>query len=260
MRARYLAALVFAVVALAGCGGSGQSRVVIAAGTTLVDSGFMAELVASYAQISPDTTLSVVGLSSAEAIAYAQAHTADLIVTHTADALDAFLENHPVALRVRPFTSTFFLVADPSLTFEPASLEATLAVVAEEGLLFVSRDDGSGTNAAELDAWAAIGFDPREEPWYIRTGTGMGATLLVTDQRHGVTLAEHGAYLASSETLSLVVLAGTNIDNPYDLTVVDASGNPEARLFSDWLMSDSGRQAITDANQRLFGQQVYIVP
>lgn len=255
-----VAALAVAVLGLAACGGSGQHRVVVAAGTTLVDSGFMDELVAAYADTAPEIRVSIVGLSSAEAIAYASAGNAAVIITHNRALLDAYLATNLSSARVDMFSSSFFLVADPTVDLPSGSLGAALVVVAAEGIPFVSRDDGSGTHAAELAAWEAVGIDPTGEPWYIRTGTGMGATLLVTDQRHAVTLTEHGSFLAAQQPLSLVEVDGTLLPNPYDLTVIDPSGTSEALAFAAWLTSSEGREVIVEINERLFGTQVYAVP
>jgi tungstate transport system substrate-binding protein len=163
-------------------------------------------------------------------------------------------------VRFDVFASDFFLVADPEIGLVADSIEQALSIVEAEALLFVSRDDRSGTNMAELKAWDASGIDPSGEPWYIRTGTGMGSTLQVTDQRHGVTLAEHGAYLASESVLSLVRVDNTLIINPYDLTVIDPEADSAAIAFAEWITSPDGVDAIRNANLKLFGTQVYATP
>jgi tungstate transport system substrate-binding protein len=155
------------------------------------------------------------------------------------------------------FASEFFIVVDSSIPLIAGSVEEALSSIATRSLPFMSRDDGSGTNAAELTAWQSAGIDPSGEPWYFRTGTGMGSTLQVADQRHATTLTEHGSFLASESVLSLVRVENTALDNPYDLTVVDPGGNPAASTFAVWLASPDGAVVITNANQKLFGEQVY---
>jgi len=260
MRRKWIAVLVLVILVSAACSSPTRSRVVIAAGTTLVDSGFMAHLVATYEENGRETELSVIGLSSAEAIALAGAGNADVIITHNREALDVYLSEHPESMRRDVFSSTFFLVADPVIELDVASLEDALRVVAERGYSFVSRDDGSGTNAAELAAWQAIGVDPSLEGWYIRTGTGMGSTLQVTDQRRSITLTEQGAFLASAPALSLEPVSSTVIPNPYDLTLIDPSSNGAAASFVEWLVSPDGALAIEKANNDLFDMQVYVIP
>lgn len=85
----------------------------------------------------------------------------------------------------------------------------------------------------------------------------MASTLLVADQRHATTLTEHGSFLASDSTLSLVAVENTSIENPYDLTVIDPEGNSAAAAFALWLVSPEGVVVITNANEKLFGEQVY---
>lgn len=261
MRAKRLVLIGAALLAvLAGCSSSSETRVIIGAGTTLVDSQLMSEIVAAYGEVEPDVDLSVVGLSSAEAIALAEAGDADLIITHARESLGEFLTQHSESVRFDVFASKFFIVADPTISLSAASVEDAFAAIAEQEITFVSRDDGSGTNAAELAAWDRAGVDPSGASWYLRTSTGMGATLQVTDQRHATTLAEHGAFIASQGTLSLVPVANTEIRNPYDLTVVDVGKNPAAMAFAEWLTSAQGVAAITTANVNLFGEQVYAAP
>ncbi|MCL1599943.1 MAG: substrate-binding domain-containing protein [Actinomycetia bacterium] len=260
MLGRWLLIAPAIVLLAAGCSSSGETRVVVAAGTTLVDSQFMAEIAEAYAEVEPLTELSVVALSSAQAISLAEAGDADVMITHSREALDEFLEAHPRSVRYDVFASDFFLVADPEIRLVVDSIEQALSVVADEAHLFVSRDDRSGTHIAELDAWDASGIDPSGQPWYIRTGTGMGSTLQVADQRHGVTLAEHGAYLASESVLSLLRVDNTVIGNPYDLTVVGPEADRAAIAFAEWMTSPDGVVVIQDANLKLFGKQVYATP
>jgi tungstate transport system substrate-binding protein len=262
LRGRIAVAAAIAVFAVS-CGGPTGERVILAAGTTLVDSGFLGMVVEQYEGGAPEYSVSVVGLSSAQAIAYADAGNADLTITHDAIALGSFLERNPSAVSAVPFVSRFLVVAPRDVV--PALEDATTAFrfVAETATPFVSRDDRSGTHVREQAIWASVPFDPTVEPWYVRTGTGMGATLLVADQFAAVTLTELGAYLDVADILSLVEVQLANDDglaNPYDITAVDPSGSPGSVAFMQWLVSDAGRGAITLANDELFGSQVYEVP
>lgn len=260
MRRQVVALMGSLLLVLASCSGSSDARVVVGAGSTLVDSLLIAEVVEAYAEVEPTVQVSVVGLSSSEAIAVAAAGNADVIITHNHDALAVYLDEHPESERFDVFSSTFFVVTPPSITFDVNSAEEALIVISENALPFVSRDDGSGTHAAELAAWAGAGVDPSDEPWYIRTGTGMGATLQVADQRDAATLAEHGAFLAAQSSLSLARVESTEIPNPYDLTVIDPSANTAAADLAAWMTSADGVAAIEQANALLFGEQVYAAP
>jgi tungstate transport system substrate-binding protein len=255
--------LVALVVGVSACASSGGERVVVAAGTTVVDSGLVDYLVDAFASDGGPGEIDVIALSSQQSFAYAAAGNADVTITHEEDLLESFLLEAPAAVASPVFSSRFTYVAAPGLTFPRPDVDVILETVAADGLEFVSRDDGSGTHAREVEMWEAVDIDPSGEPWYIRTGTGMGDTLLVTDQRRAVTLAEIGAYLATADALSLVpVDDGTDprLVNPYDLTVVDPANNDAAVEFFAWLISERGREAIVGANEDLFGSQVYQLP
>ena len=256
--------LLLAVVLLAaGCASSSSGRVVVAAGTTVVDSGLVAYVVDAYIEDGGSDEIDVIALASQQSFAYATAGNADITITHEQELLTAFLSQTPTAVSSPVFTSRFVYVAPPELGFPSPTIASILETVASEGVTFVSRDDGSGTHAREAMMWDEVGIDPTGESWYIRTGTGMGETLLVADQRGGVTLAELGAYLAAEDALSIVpVDDGTDprLVNPYDITVVDPSDNEAAVEFFAWLTSEPGRAAILEANEELFGAQVYVLP
>ncbi len=260
---RRLAALCMAAVSLlAACGGASGERVVIAAGTTLVDSGFLQLVVDAYERGHDGVELSIVGLGSAEAIAYAEAGSADVIVTHNKDLLDQLIDRVPRAHRTSPFASTFVVLGPPGMQGAASPVDL-FASVAQHGVPFVSRDDGSGTNAKEREIWALVPHDPSGDDWYVRTGSGMGATLLVANEKGAVTLSELGAWLTARDGLRLSELPITDtalLDNPYEVTVLFPAELPEAADFQGWLMTESGRAAIVAANDELFGRQVYRTP
>ncbi|MGI9584578.1 MAG: substrate-binding domain-containing protein [Acidimicrobiia bacterium] len=254
------AALALVVVS---CGGSSTDRVIVGAGTTLVDSGFLDLVVEQYQADVGDVTMSVVGLSSAQAIAYAEAGNADVIVTHDPIALATFLSENPSSVSDVAFVSSFIVVAPPGVVPRSTDATAVFRYVSQTATPFVSRDDGSGTHVREQVLWASVPYQPVGESWYTRTGTGMGATLLVADQRAAATLTELGAFLASDDILVLDEVPlddDADLVNPYNVTAVAPSTNPEALAFMDWLLSDRGRTAITSANNELFGSQVYQLP
>jgi tungstate transport system substrate-binding protein len=255
--------LVALVLGASACASSGGERVIVAAGTTVVDSGLVEFLVDAYVTEGGRGEIDVVALSSQQSLAYATAGNADVTITHEEDLLATFLAEVPAAVSSPVFSSRFVYVAAPGLEFPLPTVESILDTVAAEDIDFVSRDDGSGTYSREVAMWDAVGLDPVDEPWYIRTGTGMGETLLVTDQRRGVTLAEEGAFLAVAEQISLVPAddgSDPRLVNPYDITVVDPSGNEASVEFFAWLTSEGGQAAIVAANDELFGVAVYRLP
>jgi len=260
---RRLVALVAAVVVVvSACSSTEDQRVVVAAGTTVVDSGFIEAVIDTYIADGGQGQISVVGLSTQQALAYASAGNADVTITHDRDALNVFLDATPDASASPVFSSRFVLVGPPGSSFEDRTPAGVLRAVASESIPFVSRDDGSGTHTKEIELWSTSGIDPTDAPWYIRTGTGMGATLQVASARSAVTLAEIGVVLAAKDQIDLVVVStdAAILRNPYDVAVVGGEDQPLAGAFVTWLLSERGRRAIEDANESIFGTQVYQVP
>jgi tungstate transport system substrate-binding protein len=244
-----------------GCA-SAPPRVVVAAGTSVVDSGLMEQLVEAYRETGIDVDFSVVGAGTGEALALAAAGSADLVVAHQRDLEEAFLAEHSEAVAKPVFSSTFLLVGPPDGSrSDGRAITELFAAIAVDAVPFVTRRDESGSYAKEREIWALTGVDPVGEEWYIETGQGMGFTLQVADQRSAFALAEEGAYRTIAREISLVpvdVEARPGLlENPYRAIVVDPDSGSAALGFVEWLRSDVGRRALIAANEELYGDIVY---
>lgn len=253
---RGIVALVALAVIAAGCGG-GEERVVVAAGTTLVDSGFVERVLGQYPA---EVRTSVVAASSREAFALGSGGSAELMITHLEEAEQEFLAAHPGAEQSPVFTSEFVLVGPSGEPLAAPDVVAAFRQIAAEGRPFVSRGDGSGTAAREEQLWGLAGIDPSGETWYIETGQGMGFTLQVADQRDAFTLAEMGTFLAA-ESITLVPFIDARQDdrlaNPYRVTLIPEASE-EARSLYHWLLGADGFEAMMAADRELFGSPIYL--
>ena len=235
---------------LAACGGG--ERVIVGAGTTTVDSGFMAELERAYGE-----EVSIVPGSTAELLELAAQGAVDVVIVHDEAQEMAFMADHSEAVRAEAFTSSFLLVgpADQVDRLAVNSAAETLEAISANQLTFVTRADGSGTHSREQALWRQAGVDPTGD-WYVATGQGMGLTLQVADQRDGFTLVELGVFESVVGTIDLVPVAVPNdgsLDNPYSLILVSAAGSG----FFNWLVSDEGAAGVAAANDAVFGSDVY---
>ncbi len=244
------------VLLVVACGGTDE-RVIVGAGTTLVDSGFMGALVAEYETNHPGVELSVLAESSAQILNLGRSGAADVLFTHAPQQEADFLADENPQMSELVFASAFLLVGPTELAASLTGLTTreAFAAIASNGYRFVSRGDGSGTHETELSQWPG-GAEPAAD-WYLSTGQGMGLTMQVADQRGAFTLAEAGAFYAVENLDRLIPVDLTDPPaNPYRVTVI--AGSPEEGLrFAEWLFSESGKATIVRVNQELFGATVY---
>ena len=261
MRHRTGLSLAALALIVASCSGP-DTRLVVAAGTTVVDSGFLDRVVQAYEESHPDVRVSVVGQPTRLALALGRDGAADVTITHAPTQEEEFVDGGGAVMATRVFSSVFLLAGPPSLAeaFRGYEMPEVLREVVEREIPFVSRADGSGTFDKEWENWIEAGLDPRLQDWYIETGQGMGPTLLVADQREALVLVEVGALLAAAGTVTLSDLGidPAGLENPYTAMVMAASGQQAAAIqFVEWLGSPSGIAAINSANAELFGTIVY---
>ena len=259
---RKAALAVTAALLCAACVGTSSNRVIVASGTSIVDSGFIDALVEIYEEARPSAHILVVANPTRLALELGRQKTADLIITHAPAQEEAFVAEGLASRHSPVFASRFVLVGPDSwLTRTQSSgVHEAFRDLAAEGQVFVSRGDGSGTHDLEKEVWRDSGLDPTGQPWYLVTGLGMGPTLLVADQREGVTLAEAGAFVSARDAISLVDLdlSPEGLENPYSAIVVnDSPGEAGAANLLDWLLSAEGKRAIDEVNTQLFGETIY---
>jgi tungstate transport system substrate-binding protein len=252
---------ILSIVAIAvGCSAA-PDRVVVAAGTTIVDSGYIEALIDEYPGAGE---FSIVAASSREGFALGEGGAAGVLFTHLAAVEDAYLADHPESPQAPVFTSRFLVVGPPdqAVVVSGSDVVDAFAAIAAAGAPFVSRGDGSGTAARERSIWDLVGIDPVGAAWYIETGQGMGFTLQVTDQRDAFTLVEGGSFFAEATVLGLEEVPVTStrrglLDNPYRMTVVDPSDGSAATDLFEWMTSSDGRAAMIRVNESLYGRVVY---
>ena len=255
-----IAALALVLVGgLGGCSAS-EARVVVAAGTTLVDSGVVDVLASSYERAEPVVEVSVVGRSTRQVLDLGGRGAADLLITHAPSQEAAFLSQHPDAEAFALFSSRFLLVgpAERASALDGLTPKQAFSEIANRGWSFVTRADGSGTHDAEMEIWHEVGIRPKDASWYTETGQGMGLSLQVADQRAAFILVEEGTYLSAGAVLRLLPVdfaPGSYPENPY--TAIVPAGNAMAEAFVVWMLSEAGRAVLAGANEELFGSTIF---
>ena len=154
--------------------------------------------------------------------------------------------------------------ADPASAKGAADLSAALNAIADSGVLFVSRGDGSGTHRKELALWKGADREvaANGSSWYQEVGSGMGATLNIAIGKGAYTLTDRASWEMFGNKMDFEVLVEGDkaLFNQYGVMAVSAKKCPDTNVaggqaFLDWLISDNGQGRI--AAFKPMGKQLF---
>jgi tungstate transport system substrate-binding protein len=252
---RSLVALI-AIAAAVHSASAAERSITLASTTSVEASGLLANILPQFTAKS-GITVNVVAQGTGKALDTARRGDADLLLVHDPEAERQFMDEGHGATR-RQIAWNDFVIVGPST--DPAHIRggndsvAALKSIASARAPFVSRGDKSGTNAAELRLWKAVGQTPDtlgKEKWYRDIGGGMGEALNVASAMSAYTLSDRGTWLSFNNKGSLVIAieGDSRLINRYDVIELDpqkhAGSNLDvAKIFADWLVSPEGQQAI----------------
>ncbi|WP_293170867.1 substrate-binding domain-containing protein [Oceanithermus sp.] len=180
----------------------------LATTTSVNDSGLLDALLPGFTQ-ETGIPVQVIAVGTGQALAIAGRGDADAVLVHAPDLEARFLhEGQGVAHACIAYNN--FVIAGP--TADPArvgaaadALDAMRRIYAA-GAPFVSRGDNSGTYHRERALWEAAGLRPDGQPWYLESGSGMGATLSLAAEKRAYTLTDLGTYLFMKDKVELADL------------------------------------------------------
>ncbi|WP_290597327.1 MULTISPECIES: substrate-binding domain-containing protein [unclassified Archaeoglobus] len=242
--------------------------------TSLYDTGLLEDAIAPAFKEETGITLRFIPKGTGAAIQDAKHGLADAIMVHARSKEIEFMKDG-YGVNRKVFAYNFFVIVGPSN--DPAGIKGmspteALKKIVEAGregrAIWVSRDDGSGTNVKEESLWKAAGFEYEElrnESWFRATGTGMGKTLLYTSNTKAYTLSDIGTYLKYKKDglidLDVLVNEGEELINIYSIIIT----NPEkfnkdyegAILLSKWLTSEEGQKIIGEYGLEEYGMPLF---
>jgi tungstate transport system substrate-binding protein len=274
-RAAY-SALALGVWLLAACSGAPavpatappaeRPALSLATTTRVRDSGLLDPLLAEFGRETGFTVQPHVGTAS-DALRLAAQGDVDALLVDSPAAETALVQSGAGRDRRLIMADDFVLLgaaADPArVAGQPA--RSALKKIAATGATWVSRRDGSDSNAFELRLWdATMGRDVQHEGWYVSTHQGDAATLAEANRRQAYTLSDRLTYLANRAQLQLRVVLEHDPDlrNPYHFIAVDPARRPGAnpagaRALGDFLVSAAGQRLIAGAGTAQYGQALF---
>jgi len=238
----------------------------LATTTSTQDSGLLDDLIPRFEQQS-GYTVKVIAVGSGAAIQLGQRGEVDVVLAHAPESERAFVETGAGVDRRLVMYNDFIVVgpaADPAGIKGQLDALAAMQAIAAKGSPFISRGDTSGTQQLELKLWKAANLTPQGQSWYVESGTGMGQTLQIADQRDAYTISDRATYLANKRklTLQLLVQGDPRLLNIYHVirvskekfpTVNDAGGV----AFSAFLLAPKTQTFISAFGHEEFGESLF---
>ncbi len=267
MRWAWLAAAlgVLAPAAPAAPGGAGGA-VVLATTTSTQDSGLLDVLVPLFERRT-GYTVKTIAVGTGQALALGARGEADVVLVHAPDLEKRYAAEGKLLNRRLVMVNDFVIVGPPedrAGVHTAGKAAEGLRRIAGGGARFVSRGDNSGTHLLEKKLWAMAGVEP-QGPWYIETGQGMGATLVIADERNAYTLTDRATYLAFQRRLKLAVLLEGDrpLLNVYAVLEVNPAGGPRVnaaggKTFADFLVSPEAQAVIGAFGIERFGRPLFV--
>jgi tungstate transport system substrate-binding protein len=207
-----------------------------------------------------------IAVGTGEALAMGKRGDADVLLGH-APGREKELVSDGSAINRRIVMHNDFLVVGPA--GDPARISGSddgvdgVRKIAEAGARFASRGDDSGTHLLEMSLWDGAGIEPGGA-WYISTGQGMGATLMIAAEMNAYVLTDRGTYLAFQERTGLVphVEGDPLFLNVYSVLQVNAERFPDvnsdgAAAFSEFIRGPEAQDIIRGFGVERFGQPLF---
>jgi len=180
----------------------------LATTTSVNDSGLLDFILPRFEKES-GLKVEVIAVGTGQALAIAGRGDADAVLVHAPDLEARFLAEGKGVDHTCIAKNNFLVVgpeSDPADVQNAADAVDAFRRIFNKGVLFVSRGDNSGTYHKERALWKKAGLVPDQKPWYLESGSGMGATLTLASEKGAYTLTDLGTFLFVGSKTSLEAL------------------------------------------------------
>ena len=279
MKKKVLAVLLILVLcfAMTACGGddSTENGARPAEGTTLMmatttstaDTGLLDYLKPIFLE---DTGIDLqwTAVGTGEALAMGESGDVDIVLVHAKASEEEFVASGAGVKRFPVMYNDFVVVGPEEEGKYGDDIAACFGAIQDGKLAFVSRGDDSGTDKKEKKIWDTLGIDPTENPNYIESGQGMGATITMADEKEAYCLTDRGTWLKFKNDadldieLNIACEGAKDLLNQYGVIAVNPEkfegiNNEAANVFIEWICSDKIQKLIGQYGVEEYGQALF---
>lgn len=266
MKLRALAIMLCALALAANPAAAQQQSIVIASTTSTQDSGLFGHILPLFKAAS-GIDVKVVAQGTGQALETGRRGDADVVFVHAKPQEEKFVAEGYGVRRYDVMYNDFVLIgpkSDPAKVRGGGDVLIALKAIHAASTPFVSRGDKSGTHAAELALWQAVGLDPASSKprWYREIGQGMGAALNTAGAMGAYVLSDRATWLSfkNRDELELLVEGDARLFNQYGIILVNPARHPSVKAaagqaFIEWIISKPGQDAIS--GYKINGAQLF---
>ncbi len=244
---------------------TGPNDVILATTTSTADTGLLDALSPLFTEAT-GYALKPIAVGSGAALELGERGEADVVLAHSPQAEQTFMEEGFGTERRTVMYNEIVIVGpqdDPAGIADMASAADAFRTISESQSRFVSRGDESGTHALEQRLWKQAGIEPAGD-WYIESGTGMGDTLNIANERGAYTIADRGTFLALQDRLELPVLVegDSALINVYHVITLNPANGPRinsegGQAFLSFLLDPATQELIGQFGVEEFGEPLF---
>jgi tungstate transport system substrate-binding protein len=246
-----------------------EKELILATTSSTQDSGLLDVLVPLF-QKQTGYQVKTVSVGTGAALALGGRGEADVVLVHAPESEKQWMAQGNGTERLLVMHNDFILVGpgdDPAKLKGIPSAVGALQKLAAAQAPFISRGDSSGTQQAELVLWKQAQVEPRGQRWYVESGTGMGQTLTIADQKRAYTLTDRATWLAWAGKIDLpiVIESDKTLFNVYHVMPVNQTRFPTitintagARSFAEFLVAPATQELIGNFGRDRYGQQLFV--
>jgi tungstate transport system substrate-binding protein len=242
----------------------GNKDVILATTTSTQDSGLLDVLIPKFEE-KTGYKIKPIAVGTGQALAMGEKGEADVLLVH-APKDEKKLVDSGAGINYNLVMHNDFIIVGPA--GDPAGVKGLKSVdafkkIADKRSTFISRGDESGTHKMEKSLWEAAGVKP-EGSWYQQSGSGMGQTLNIANDKQGYVLTDRATFLAQKNNLKLEILVEGDKSllniyhvmqvNPEKFSKVNKDG---AKAFVDFMISPDTQKLIGDFGKDKFGQSLF---
>ncbi len=242
-------------------------EVVVVTTTSLYATGFLDYIKENFESEYPGIVVKIVSMGSGAALEAAARGDGDVVYAHAPSLEAKYIDMGVLKDHVIIAFNYFVIVGPPddpaNVRDAPNPVEAFRRIYMKglEGeALFISRGDNSGTHVKELQIWSEAGIEPGGD-WYIETGSGMGQTLLIAEEKRGYTLSDIGTYIVFKKegriTLEKLYDRGFQLLNIYSIYLVDGADEAAEKYFR--YVANNAERLVRGFNE-LNGEVIFYPP